>query len=459
MESRIYNIIFIVFCIITAFKPSESYSQKTSATINPDYKNFYGVSWRGTPHENLAYAKQMNYDYVFYQPGMENDPLSNGLHFYIETPEYLIYNRAIDTTRKYSQSEKNFYERNFAIADDKERFPKNLATGWEFNTHTFTPILDFQQKRVVDWAIDSILKLVNKIETRNANFKFGGFAWDVPQLSGDFWKSRKQSTLAAFTGGDFGRKNKNITHDYPSYTNGHGIFYKKLFEQVRAKYPTARFIIEPYKIYEEWIGPIQGIPFAKEIMPDIILQEGPSTDFIDDARIFDSGLISKDNIGCSTPNKFGEAENRLLAAKAAINGALFTWYGRFGGTGDMPNYKSIREVPARLKLIRELTNWENLNGVPLANRKWDGNVYKSDNAFVSQDLISVTQPRTKKVFFVFLTKAGALTIPNGKKITAILKTDDLFVESGSGMDDFDIHDNIIKPKDAALNQGYIMELR
>ena len=37
----------------------------------PDYRNFYGISWRGTPHENLAYARQMKYDYGFYQYGME----------------------------------------------------------------------------------------------------------------------------------------------------------------------------------------------------------------------------------------------------------------------------------------------------------------------------------------------------------------------------------------------------
>ncbi|MHC5720042.1 MAG: hypothetical protein ACYTX0_50420, partial [Nostoc sp.] len=49
------------------------------------YQNFYGICWRGNAHENLAYAKQMKYGYVFYQKGMELDSLSNGLYFFLET--------------------------------------------------------------------------------------------------------------------------------------------------------------------------------------------------------------------------------------------------------------------------------------------------------------------------------------------------------------------------------------
>jgi hypothetical protein len=111
-----------------------------------DYRNFYGIVWRGTAHENLQYAKQMRYDYVFYQKDMEKDSLSNGLYFYLESPEYLLYNRAVNTTKKYKNEDIQFYSKYCVLKDDSLVFPKNLATGWFFNDSTFSAELDFQKK-------------------------------------------------------------------------------------------------------------------------------------------------------------------------------------------------------------------------------------------------------------------------------------------------------------------------
>jgi len=448
-----FTISFLAFFIFT-----KAYSQKM-INGHPDYRNFYGISWRGTPHENLAYAKQMKYDYVFYQPGMEKNPLSNGLYFYIETPEYFIYNRALDISKSYTKKQIDFFEKTFALINNQQPFPDNIAKGWVFNDHTFTPILDFQQERVISWAVDSILNFAARIEKANPSFHFGGFAWDVPQPAGDFWKDKRQVTLKAWTGGDYGAEYQGVVHEYNTYSNGHIAFYNLLFKKARIKYPYFRTIIEPYKVYDEWFGPIKDSPDAKEIMPDIVCEEGPGTEFIDDIRIYKTGLVKKSNMASTTPNKFSEADNRMLAAKAATNGALFTWFGRFGGTGDMSNFKSITEVPPRLKLIRVLTEWENLNLTPLENRSWDGKVYSSNNAFASSDLIWALQPNTRKIFFVFLTQNGKLIIPAGKRIVSISRTDNLFTESEDGRKDLSFHGNIIESKDTtSLNKGYILKL-
>src|ERR1700739_3628730 len=76
----------------------------------PVFQNFYGIAFRGNPHDNLLYAKQMGYDCVFYQPGMENDSAANGLYYYIETPEYAIYKRGIIVNKTFSEAERKFYE-------------------------------------------------------------------------------------------------------------------------------------------------------------------------------------------------------------------------------------------------------------------------------------------------------------------------------------------------------------
>ena len=51
------------------------------------------------------------------------------------------------------------------------------------------------------------------------------------------------------------------------------------------------------------------------------LQEQIGAEFVDDNKIFASGLITKENVASITPDRFSEADNRLFTASAAINGA------------------------------------------------------------------------------------------------------------------------------------------
>jgi hypothetical protein len=432
--------------------------------IEPDFRIFYVIVWKGETNENLSYARQMKYDYVFYQKGMEKDSLSKGLYFYIETPEYAVYPRRIDTKQLYSRGEIEFFETNCAIMNNSKVFPHNIARGWFMNDHTFTPQLDFQQQRVISWTIDSILKNVEAIEAQNPDFHFGGFAWDVPQPAGDFWDTIQhpghQITLKHWTGGDFGIKNKGAVHNFPTYSDGRLEYYKQLYRATRKKYPAARFMMEPYRIYEDWIAVVKNRHDAKEVTPDLLVQERFGIEFVTDARIFESELISKEFVGSTTPDRFGEADNRLFAASAAINGAWFSWYGRFGGTGDMPRFNSIAEVPYRLKLIRVLANWENLNQTPLSKRLWDGTTYQSPTAFASPDAIAVMQPHTGKLFVVFVTEKGEIALPKDKRIAAIYKADALFREAENDLDEVKVRSGILKPKTVNnLNGGYVIHFK
>jgi hypothetical protein len=432
-------------------------------SVTPEYRNFYGIAWDGSANDNLSYARQMGYDYVFYQKGMERDSLSNGLFFYLETPEYSIYPRRLDTKKQYSTSEIKFFETHYALMNHKS-FPDNIARGWFMSPEAFTPQLDLQQQKVISWAIDSIIKYVKSIESRNPKFRFGGFAWDVPQPAGDFWdtiqKPGRQITLAHWTGGDSGIVHPGTRHDYTSYSDGRIEFYKQLYKETRKVYSHARFIMEPYRLYDDWIKVVRDRKDAREVTPDILTQERFGTEFADDDRIFESGLISRENVASTTPDRFSDADNRLYAAKAALQGSWFSWYGRFGGTGDMPRFKSIKEVPARLKLIRVIANWENLNGIPLGNRTWDGTTYHSPDAFASPDVIYAKQPRTGKILVVFLSVKGKLPIDKKDKITGIYSTDRLFKETSSAINKFNIRNNIIIPKDStSFTQGYIIHLK
>lgn len=439
-------------------------SESEKVTRKPDFRNFYGIVWVGSPHENLLYAKQMGYDYVFYQKGMEKDSLSNGLYFYIESPEYSVYNRNIYTNRQYPPEQVHFAETHYALMNNSRPFPGNIARGWFFDPHTFVAQLDLQQQKVISWAIDSIINYVQSIEAQNPKFRFGGYAWDVPQPPGDFWDTiqnpGRQITLAHWTGGDFGIKHPDVTHDFQTYSEGRINYYKQLYQETRKVFPHAKFMMEPYRIYDDWIQPVSNRSDAAEVTPDLLTQEKFGTEFADDERIFNSGLIAPDHVASTTPDRFGEADNRLFAAKAALKGSWFSWYGRFGGTGDMPGFQSVKEVPARLKLIRMLPNWENLNGTPLDQRTWNGAAYKSPSAYASPDVIALKQPYTNKLFIVFLTENGKVEIPEGKKVMSFYSTDELFIENGNVRDKISITDRNIAPlNEGNLNNGYIAVLK
>ena len=61
-----------------------------------DFRNFYGIAWRGTADENLDYARQMGYKYIFFKWDMERNPKAKGFKFFVESPEYGVYPRNID---------------------------------------------------------------------------------------------------------------------------------------------------------------------------------------------------------------------------------------------------------------------------------------------------------------------------------------------------------------------------
>ncbi len=454
---------------ILTMSSSEVFSQKIKLNT-PEYRNFFGISWRGTAHQSLVYAKQMGYEYVFYMKGMEKDPLSDGLYFYIETPEYFTYPRYVELTKSFTPAQIDYYNKNVALSSMSKPFPQNLATGWFTNETRVTANLDFQQQRVITHTIDSILGFAASIENANPKFRFGGFAWDEPDPSGDFWNgvltdgankgNGKKVTMAYWNGGDHAPSDSKIKYDYTTYTEGHMAFYKQLFAKTRAKYPGMKTIMEPYRVYDMWVSLVEKRPDVKELSPDILSQEQTGTDYITDKRIYASGLIQRENMFCTTPAENSEVGNRVSAASAAVNGSWFSWYGRLGGSKDMPNYQSIAEVPARIKLISVLSGWENLNKTPLNERKWDGETYQSPTAFASPEVIYLNKPNTFKLFFVLLTANGKIKLPKGKKVATIFKTDGLFVETQSALADFNISDTAVSAKNNSVTeQCYIVHLK
>ena len=448
---------------------------RTEALSPKDPLDFYGISWRGDNQSNLQFAKQMGYDFVMYKRGMETNELASDLGFYLETPQSDVFPvpRNLNPAKTHPVKERELYEKYFAKKSDQP-FPTNMATGWFSSATVFCVEPDHQKQDVNDYFVSRIIQNARSLERKNRNFFFAGYAWDVPNLTGDFWDKKqkqggqagggRQITLAFWTGSDSAYKPEGATFQYPTYTDGKAAFYRQLFTQTRAQFPEAKFIVEPYKIWENWLALVKNRPDAKDFMPDLILQESggnektKGTEFATDARIFNSGLIKgRGTVGSTTPNCFGEKENREIAAQAAVNGSVFGWFGRFGGTGNMPDYKNISEVPARLQLIRRVAAWENRNGIPLDKRFWDGNVYTSPTSHISENVIWSTHPKTGKIFVVWLKPDSVVKLPAGLKFESLQRTDKLFIESSSGLDDVAVKGNEVRLKNnEGIGKGYII---
>mgnify|MGYP002520701448 FL=1 len=408
-----------------------------------DFRNFFGLCWIGNGHDTLAYARQMGYKHVYYQWGMERDPLSEGMFFVIESPEYRVYPRVVNINKKYTPEERKWFELNCSLIAPEKPFPQNMATGWFFPPDKFTATLDLQQERVIEEITNKVIADTKKIEKNGRNFKFSGYAWDVPQPFGDFYSEHptkkmdngSQVTLKYWTGKDASVKHPDVTQEYATYSEGHFEFYRRLFEKARKQInPEAKWIVEPASVYNDWMRYMEW-PFMKakgdgrkNYMPDLVATECTETEFIIDKRNFESGLIDMAHVGTTTPDVFDDATLRLIAATAATHGSWTGWFGRPGGTGNNPGYRTINDMPARLKLNRAVAVWENLNHTPISQRKWDGTNYSSPTAGMTPEVIWALQPQTGKLFFVFLSEDGKFEIPAGYKVDNIYHTDGLFRE-------------------------------
>ncbi len=454
---------FIFFAFIQSFCLNQ---KLTRAEDWSGWKNFYGINGVDTPANHAKYAKQMGYDSIAikdqyttnYASAYRNNSDLSGLKFYLLNPHkyYQVLSSnsgTINTTSTYSQSKQDFYNQNM-VWKSNDAFPNNLATGWLGTSTTFQVVWDFQQQSVIDSVVENIITYTKNVEDSATGFTCGGYIIESPALCGNFftWDSAQnkcvRTSLTAWTGAESGLVHDAITHEYSTYSDGVAAFYKKLNTRMREEFGSdAKWILSPWEIYneanggnaDEWVYQIKSRADYADLTPDMITTRSANTNFVDNAKNFNSGpAITKDMSGITQQNKVQEYENRLFAAKAGINGAWYHWLRRFGDSGDMSNFTQITEVYPRLKLVRCIPNWDNLNAVLLADRSWDGSIYQSTKSYISSDVMYSRHPKTGKLFAVFLTTTGVIKLNAGETVTSVQSADGYFMEGGDGSSDVTI---------------------
>ncbi|WP_347275231.1 hypothetical protein, partial [Candidatus Kuenenia sp.] len=473
MKSKISIVVSILIIAHIVLFAEKNFAEEKA------YQNIYGILWNDKPSEDINYARQMGYDSIVINPSSEvkdyhNDPNCTGLKYYLINPHWYPqilsgYSRTIDITKSLSEEAKEFYNQRM-VWKSHEPFPYNLATGYHpaGSSEQFYVMWDFQQQAVIDEVVENIISLAKSYENTGLSFTFGGYIIDEPKLAGEFYRLDETGNnisvgLSYWTGADLGLVHDAITHEYATYSEGMAAFYKKLRTRISQEFTNPKWIVQPTLLYseadnDEWIYQIKVRADKDELTPDMLSQKSPqNTNYVDDANNFNAGVdITKDKVGNSQTSEADEYRNRLFAAKASINGAWCNWFGRFGDTVDMPDFGSITKVDSRLKLIRCIPNWDNLNNVPLSERSWDGSVYQSTKSYADSDVMYSYHPKTGKLFAVFLTLSGAITLNAGETATSVQRTDGYFIESVDGGADVSIVGNEIRLKSKDnIGKGYI----
>jgi len=473
--------------INTSFNPNSTTNENTSTILivhgpTPgEWRNYFGIHWTGDPCQNLDYAKAMGYDYIMYMSNMEKCPNIDNMYFYLESPEtstpiaekywYLDYDRT------YTEAEINTIN-NYFVWRYNATFPNNIATGWFFSFgNVFRPLPDIQREDILNESIYYALKRIKKIEKPARNFLFAGYSWDVPDFKGDWWTANQKNDngkivkLSYWTNGtESAYAHDGIIYDYATYPEAAAELRKRLFAETEKLYPGFKIYYQPYGIYNSWIKLVEGRSDVDKLMPEdrvILCQEDGDSykskfhtglsdfDFVLDQRIFASNLIDVQHMCQDTPDMFNHTQNLGIAGYAAAYGAWTNWYGRYGGTDNMPAYKNIAELPARFKLIRLVANWDNLNQVPLENRHWDAQnlIYESPNSYADVNLIYSTHPKNKNIYFVLLNSSTGMPFLG----TDIYSTDALFRPVSSAMADFNLLEGkLYLNSESNLGAGYVI---
>lgn len=460
-------------------------------------RHVFMIAWNGKSADNLKYARQMGYKRLAYRKGMENVPEAADMYFILESPESnaikkLGAENQVVIKKDYSKEVQEMYKNFFSLRNANAPFPLCMATGWPVPargpeaTVSFAPMPDYQQQRVHTYFIDTIFDVAKKIERPEKNFLFGGVAWDVPDLCGDFWelnnrldkkdknfankamplnvksaeeKEKDKATTTCLVN-DCGDVYPGTTHEYSTYKDGKAAYLiaikKRAGNDFKGRPMT--FMIEPWLIYDQWVKQIENRKDCRELMENLIVvqechawsgKREMTTRFADDPMNFKSGIVTRDWVGSTQPNDHGFDIVKEIAGKAGANGSWFGWFGRFDETGygtpeaEAKKIKNVYQIPRWEQLTREVASWDNLNGVPLDQRNWNGKEYVSANSKISDDVIYSRQPKTRKLFAVFMNSSGSIPLKPGEKVIAIKKVDDFFCEQEDGSADLNVSDNKI----------------
>lgn len=312
------------------------------------------------------------------------------------------------------------YWRNYSGQDSEvdpyKTDPDDESVGWM----QFLP--DFQRQGVIDHYVENIVRHIKtRSEAPALDYRFAGVLIDVIEIWEEIEGWRDWETYP-YKLGSSSLKREGYAQQYETIASGwmHFLYYLKTGLQRAFPDREIRFIYEPGKKFtESYLQYISGqnIPFGvlRAAMGDLITGEHPDLSFLDDATVRDFGYNASTLALCSSDIK-GYEENLAAAGKLATHGSWFNFYGMWHRQNI--GIVDVESVTMDLKLVRMIPNWDNLNGVALEERSWDGEAgrYRSPLSYADKDVLYSLQPGTNLLFAVFRSKEGKARVPKGLSV-------------------------------------------
>ena len=118
-------------------------------------------------------------------------------------------------------------------------------------------------------------------------------------------------------------------------------------------------------------------------------------------------------------------QHNKAAGIAATQGSWFGWYGET--SVDKLNIQGKRIHSNEMQLLRVIPNWDNLAGIPLAERNYELSInqYLSPNSSFDSILVQSRNPINNEIYVVFKSTTGQLDL-KGEKIVSASFVNDYF---------------------------------
>lgn len=473
----------------------------------------YGIVWTGTPSNICNAAKNLRHRTMAVTGNPSNyssstftnidymcaDTVLNAPAYYSPggMADKMVYVNGLvgGTGAPYSAARRAWMEQRYTWKNNNA-FPSNLATGFHQGSGAslaFEGIPNLQNKWVADQTITDMIAWARAFDNSNPyNFHFAGLMWDTPRIHGD-WETNTNVLVYLgdladhYNGTDNAYPHGTVTNDFATWELGGEYWYKEVIRRFNIEFGTGTWAIvnEPYRMWHatahnQWYYGASSRAEAEKFIPEMTCNESSDFDWITNHGTTTGSLnmngtsVPRRVLGTTEPNSYSEDIDRRFASYCMYYGHWFTWYGRYGGTGNMPSYMSVGSVPPRL-IINRATNMHLYKLNPPDSARSLTTVNGTQAAFVNtgtytagitnnvtwsfcEDTIGSSSKRILACFhhpvrLATATAAGSVTIPNNMQIDAVYQLNQSDYSQGANVTaNFSIVSNRITP--SGISVGY-----
>jgi len=379
-------------------------------------------------------------------------------YWYPQLPRFFYYSRWEQIQEQFPEvyeAYKDAWEKYFAWVDSEAEFPYNLGEmdSWsgynheaaqraasELSTDDFKAdgwsqfLPDFQQQAVIDYYVDHCIRHIKtKSEVPDQGYWFAGVSFDMIEIWNEANRDRHMRPAGASS-----QLHGGITHEHPNLKQAWFHYLKSLKDGMNDAFPDrdVKFIYEPSgNPFDSFVSVLMNESGLSDedqsyVAGDMVFGEHTNLDFLTDDRILQVGWYTMNDLGnCSSDIK-GYGANLDAAGRIAQAGAWFNFYGMWQrlNIGTI----AVEKVPMDLKLSRMFGNWDNLNDIPLEERRWDSerSVYRSPTSYADEDVLYSREPGAHRIRAVFRSVDGRVRLPEGMSVVSMDRVNGFWEPTG-----------------------------